>query len=227
MLFAFSGYRMWRVFAYPLGLICSLPPFIFAARGIARRTTHDLSGGGLLWFTDLAKPDLYAVLPFVAVSLTWCVFAYKSGRWLDGRYIGFWQKYVSMFYFGVSSFPLLMIALFVDAPAGIYCYWIPFSCFGLFCKLFLHNNAIKKRLNLPPPVFKPTEPTNPELNKFYHSLLRRYKRIHRKPIMGSPSKAARHLKPLKDIPAVTTKQLTNPDNAVVALLDKLKKRKRK
>merc|ERR1712228_479706 len=208
-----TGYRLYKLFLYPMGLICSLPPFIFAARAIARRSNHDLDEGGLLWFVNLAKPDMHTVLPFVAVGLTWCVFSYKAGRWLDGRYTGTYHKYVSFIYFGIACWPILMLALFVDAPAGIYCYWLPFSAFGFFCKLFLHNKAMRQRLNIPQPSVKPSEPSNNELKK--------YNRIHAKPLIA-PSKQTRHIKPIKEIPSLTVQQLTNPQNAMVSLVQKVR-----
>eukprot|EP01083_Nonionella_stella_P096355 270845_1 len=73
-----TGYRVYKMFLYPMGLVCSLPPFIFAARAIARRTNHDLNEGGLLWFVDLTHPDIHTVLPFLAVGMTWCVFSIKA-----------------------------------------------------------------------------------------------------------------------------------------------------
>ena len=218
-----TGYRLYKLFLYPLGLVCSLPPFIFAARAIARRSNHDLDEGGLLWFVNLAKPDMHTVLPFVAVAFTWCVFSFKAGRWLDGRYTGMYHKYVSFVYFFIACWPIMMLALFVDAPAGIFCYWLPFSFFGLFCKVFLHNKAIRQRLNIPQPTVRPSEPVNNELNKYYHRLLRKYKRIHAKPLIA-PSKQMKHIKPIKEIPAMTVKQLTNPQNAMVSLPQKVRRK---
>eukprot|EP01084_Bolivina_argentea_P188423 324374_1 len=216
-----TGYRLYKVFLYPAGLLLSLPPFIFAARAIARRQNHDLNEGGLLWFIDLTQPDIHTVLPFFAVGMTWCVFAFKAGRWLDGRYTGIYHKYISFCYFGISTIPLLMLALSVEAPAGIFCYWIPFSLFGLFCKLFLHNQKIRKKLNIPMPSIKPTEPIHKDLNKFYHQLLRKYKRIHTRPTL-SPTKERKYIKSLKELPSITSEQLTKPQNPIVVLTKKLK-----
>lgn len=176
-----TGYRLYKLLFYPFSLICSLPPFIFAARAIARRTNHDLDEGGLLWFTNLSAPDMYTILPFVGITFTWCVFSYGAGRWMDGRYTGQFHKYLSYIYFTMCTWPLLMIAVFVDLPAGIYCYWIPFSLFGLFCKITLRNNGFRKRLNIPQlnvNTIKINEPINDKLNKYYYQLLRDFKRMH-------------------------------------------------
>ena len=158
-------------YLYPISLVCSLPPFVFAARAIAR-ANHDLNEGGILWFMDLTQPDIYTILPFVGITLTWCVFAFRSGRWLDGRYTGQFHKYLSYGYFALSSWPLIMIALFVDLPTGIFMYWIPFSLFGLFCKITLRHRGFRKKLNLPVlslETVKIDEPLNNRLNKYYHS----------------------------------------------------------
>merc|ERR1712176_1621727 len=85
----------------------------------------------------------------------------------------------------------------------------------------MHSAAMRKRLNIPPPRARPSEPVNNELNKYYQSLLRKYKRIHAKPLIA-PSKQTRHIKPIKEIPSMTVKQLTNPQNAMVSLLKKVK-----
>ena len=76
--------------------------------------------GGLLWFTNLAVPDIYTVLPFVAITLTWSAFSIGHGRFLDGRYSGFYHKYISRFYFILSCLPLMSIAITVDISCGIF-----------------------------------------------------------------------------------------------------------
>ena len=176
-----TGYRLYKLLFYPLSLICSLPPFIFAARAIARRSNHDLNEGGILWFIDLTQSDIYSILPFVAITLTWCVFSYGGGRWLDGRYTGQFHKYLSYTYFTIATWPLLLIALLIDLPSGIFMYWIPFSIFGLFCKLTLRHNGFRKKLNIPQlnvNTIKINEPINDKLNKYYYQLLKDFKRMH-------------------------------------------------
>lgn len=175
-----TGYRIYKLFLYPFGLILTLPSFIFAARSIARRTNHDLNEGGLLWFIDLTQPDIYIILPFIATTMTYFVLIYKSGKWLDGRYSGQFHKYISFTYFMISSWPLLLISMTINLPTAIFCYWIPFSIFGLFSKLIIRSNYFKKKLNILPPLQgKLNEPENVLLNKYYHQLLKDFKRVHK------------------------------------------------
>ncbi|ETO30053.1 hypothetical protein RFI_07066 [Reticulomyxa filosa] len=204
-----SGFRIWKILGYPICLVGCLMPFIFASRQILRRPNHDLDQGGLLWFLDLSQPDMHTVLPFVAVSLSIMVVQYRGGRrlYIDEavkQQLPFPTLYqwLFRFYYLLQCYYVLNLPLMADMPAGIFCYWIPFSLIGLLSKGLLFNPKFRKLMGLQTQLARSSEPFDPKLNKYFHQLSRQFSRVHLKstPLPPKPKKQLKQLASPKNSP---------------------------
>eukprot|EP00494_Astrolonche_serrata_P002533 UN02539 len=69
-----------RFMYYPVVLLGTFLPFVFASRQIIFRHDYDLQQGGFAWFTNLGQPDDFCILPLTCLALTYMAIGLYAGR---------------------------------------------------------------------------------------------------------------------------------------------------
>lgn len=134
-----------RSFAMP---IMSFGTFIlmwFGLRYMGVYYPEDLATGGTLWFPDLTQRDPLMFLPIlssVSFLLMGEVGADQLGRPVR-EFSPFWAN--AWRFFRVST-----VVLFIDAPAAIFCYWIPNSFTSVAQSIALSQPSVRAAIGVIP-----------------------------------------------------------------------------
>jgi YidC/Oxa1 family membrane protein insertase len=126
-------YRKRRVnpLAGLLPVLVQLPVFITMYQVVRshEESFPTFANGGLLWFTDLTRPDPYFVLPVLSASLLIAV-GEVSARNVDPR-----QRRMMRF------LPVVFAAVIARFPAGLFVYWVTSNAVTLAQNLFIYRRT--------------------------------------------------------------------------------------
>jgi YidC/Oxa1 family membrane protein insertase len=129
---------------YPLMNVSLFVTYILSIRGLFENdTTGALATGGLYWFKDLIALDDTMILPFTAISATYLAIelSFRGGA---GPALGTFKD-------GLQCFVLLAAPITTSLPAGVFCYWIPSSLFGIAQNYVMKHPVGMKMLRIPIP----------------------------------------------------------------------------
>ncbi len=117
-----------------LPLLVQIPVFITMYQVVRshEESFPSFANGGLLWFTDLTRPDPYLVLPVLSASLL-IVAGEVSGKNVDPR-----QRRMMRF------LPLVFTALIARFPAGLFVYWVTSNAVTLAQNLLIYRRTLGK-----------------------------------------------------------------------------------
>lgn len=137
--------RMSEILLYPLVNFTVFVSFVYSVRDLVINGPVDLAldEGGMLWFTDLSEKDKTFALPLIALGLSYGAVEIAVAR-SQGKLITFFKDFI-------QSILLLSVPFVTTLPSGVFCYWIPSSCFGIAQSIALRNPAFQKLLKIPPP----------------------------------------------------------------------------
>jgi YidC/Oxa1 family membrane protein insertase len=105
------------------------------------------ANGGLLWFTDLTRPDPYIVLPVLSASML-VLAGEVSARNVDPR-----QRRMMRF------LPVVFTALIARFPAGLFVYWVTSNAVTLAQNLLVYRRTLGKSSAHSPDEMKEELPT--------------------------------------------------------------------
>ena len=137
--------RMSEILLYPLVNFAVFVSFVYSVRDlvISGPTDLGLDEGGLFWFKDLSDKDKSFSLPLVALGLSYGAVEIALAR-SQGKLVIFFKDFI-------QSILLLSVPFITTLPSGVFCYWIPSSCFGIAQSIALRNPTFQKLLKIPPP----------------------------------------------------------------------------
>ena len=130
---------------YPILNVSVFITFVISMRGMLNHdTTGALANGGMYWFRDLIAADDTMILPFTAISATYLAseLAFRGGA---GPRMIFFKD-------ALQCFVLLAAPITTTLPAGVFCYWIPSSLFGIAQNYLMKQPAIMRLLRIPVPT---------------------------------------------------------------------------
>jgi membrane protein insertase Oxa1/YidC/SpoIIIJ len=136
-----------QIFVYPFANMAIFMTFVYSLRQMIVDDGNMFIHGGMLWFPDLAARDATFALPLMAVSLTYLAteVSFSSAQ------PGVAPSSVSVFLKDtIQSFMVLSVPVVSVLPAGVFCYWIPSTLFGMLQTQLFRSNAGSKLLGLPP-----------------------------------------------------------------------------
>merc|ERR1719499_725176 len=136
-----------RFWYYPVALVGTFIPFVFAARQIIFRHDYDLQQGGLFWFENLNQPDPYCILPLTCIALTYTVLGLYAGRAYTHE--GKIRTMMFRVLFVIQTFEICLIPFVIDMPCGIMIYWGTSAIVGILHKLMIRNAWLCKIFGLP------------------------------------------------------------------------------
>merc|ERR1740123_2843274 len=136
-----------RFWYYPVTLIGTFIPFVFAARQIIFRHDYDLQQGGLFWFVNLNQPDQYCILPLTCIALTYTVLGLYAGRAYSHE--GKIRTFMFRILFVIQTFEICLIPFVVDMPCGIMIYWGTSALVGIMHKLMIRSEWICMIFGMP------------------------------------------------------------------------------
>jgi YidC/Oxa1 family membrane protein insertase len=132
-----------------LPLLVQIPVFITMYQVVRshEESFPSFANGGLLWFTDLTRPDPYLVLPVLSASLLIAA-GEVSGKNVDPR-----QRRMMRF------LPVAFTALIARFPAGLFVYWVTSNAVTLAQNLLVYRRTLSKSLAHSPDEKKEELPT--------------------------------------------------------------------
>lgn len=135
--------RLLEMIFYPLLNMSIFITFVFSVREMVQSSNiiEDIETGGLFWFQDLSERDKTFVLPLIATSLSYYAIEYATAT-QQGRII-------VMFKDVLQCIIILSLPVVTQLPGGVFCYWIPSSCFGLAQSMVLRSPYFQKLLRIP------------------------------------------------------------------------------
>jgi YidC/Oxa1 family membrane protein insertase len=129
-------YRKRRVnpLAGLLPVLVQLPVFITMYQVVRshEQSFPSFASGGLLWFTNLTRPDPYLVLPVLSASLLMAA-GEVSARNVDPR-----QRWM------MRLLPMVFTAVIARFPAGLFVYWVTSNAVTLAQNLFIYRRTLGK-----------------------------------------------------------------------------------
>lgn len=137
-----------EIVAYPFVNFTIFVTFIVSLRDmVTNADQYDMMEGGLFWFQNLSEEDKTFFLPISAVTCSYL-----------GLELGF-SATTGRFLLILKDFAqsLLMLALpsLCGLPAGVFCYWIPSSLFGILQTRALRDPRVLRMMKIPPPTVPP------------------------------------------------------------------------
>jgi YidC/Oxa1 family membrane protein insertase len=157
--------------------------YFLALRGMAAQV-ESFTYGGTLWFTNLALPDPFALLPIINAMGVFTSFKISQSKIVT---ISSGQQYLTWLMAGIS---LLSIPFTMYLPSAIFMYWIPSSLFAVCQNYYLSTDAAKKRHNIPAYTVKsPKEELEEKMKgNSFTNFLKRYFPQAEKLLNESPKK---------------------------------------
>jgi len=115
-----------------LPLLVQLPVFVTMYQVVRahEESFPTFASGGILWFTDLTRPDPYIVLPVLSASML-VLAGEVSARNVDPR-----QRRMMRF------LPVVFTALIARFPAGLFVYWVTSNAVTLTQNLFIYRRGL-------------------------------------------------------------------------------------
>jgi len=150
---------------------------------------HDVTAGGIAWFTDLAVPDPYYILPVTTSLGFWLAFELNA----DGtRNAAMPQMNIVM-----RCLAAAMIPITCNFPAALLVYWNVNNAFSLCQVALLKIPGLKDKLGILPPLPLPTATTAGGSVGITGSapIIKSEPTVDSPPITGSPAKAPTKQKP--------------------------------
>jgi YidC/Oxa1 family membrane protein insertase len=137
-----------EILFYPLVNLSVFVTFVYSVRDmvINGHSNLDLDEGGLLWFKDLSDKDRSYVLPLLAIAISYSGIEFSLG----GKVGKILLTLKDIF----QSLMLISMPFISSLPAGVFCYWIPSSAFGIAQSAALKNARFQKFFGIPP-MLKP------------------------------------------------------------------------
>ena len=127
-------YRKRRInpLAGSLPLLVQIPVFITMYQVVRshEESFPSFPNGGLLWFTDLTRPDPYLVLPVLSASLL-----IAAGE-VSGKNVDLRQRRMMRF------LPVAFTALIARFPAGLFVYWVTSKAVTLAQNLVIYRRTL-------------------------------------------------------------------------------------
>eukprot|EP00978_Attheya_sp_CCMP212_P008925 scaffold21053_cov42-Attheya_sp.AAC.3 len=141
-------YSLTRSFLYPVVSISTLMILGIGVRGMEGFYPDELASGGIFWFGDLTQPDPFRPWGLSLLSALTLTVTNETGVDLLGlpkkesstRSLWFWR----FFPFGISF-------LIMEAPAIVFCYWIPFGAMSLAQSIVLSKPSVVQHFGLRAP----------------------------------------------------------------------------
>lgn len=127
---------------YPLANMAAFITFVYSIRTMLdNNPTGPLSKGGMLWFRDLCVADDTMILPFAAITATYLTLelSFRGGA---GPMLLFFKD-------ALQCLVIICAPITVTLPAGVFCYWIPSSLFGMLQIYLLRKPSVMKLLKIP------------------------------------------------------------------------------
>lgn len=128
---------------YPLLNISIFATFVLSVRDMVQSSDiiEAIETGGLFWFQDLSERDKTFVLPLIATSLSYYAIEYATAT-AKGQM-------VVMFKDALQCVIILSLPVVTQLPGGVFCYWIPSSCFALTQSMVLRSPYFQKLMRIP------------------------------------------------------------------------------
>jgi len=141
-------YSLTRSFLYPVVSISTLMILAVGVRSMEGFYPDELASGGIFWFGDLTQPDPFRPWGLSLLSALTLTVTNETGVDLLGlpkkesstRSLWFWR----FFPFGISF-------LIMEAPAIVFCYWIPFGAMSLAQSIVLSKPSVVQYFGLRAP----------------------------------------------------------------------------
>jgi len=117
----------------------------FGLRYMGAYYPEDLAAGGTLWFPDLTERDPLMFLPILS-SVTFLLMGEVGADQLgrpSREFSPFWANFWRLF--RIST-----VYLFIDAPAAIFCYWIPNSSMSVLQSVVLSQPSVREAIGVIP-----------------------------------------------------------------------------
>jgi YidC/Oxa1 family membrane protein insertase len=135
--------RLAPVIAAPLLNMSLFVTFVWSVRDMVQNSssTGVLSTGGAWWFENLTVADSTMVLPVAAMSCSYLALelAFKNGA----------GPYLTLFKDVMQCVVVMALPVTCSLPAGVFCYWIPSSLFGILQSRMMKDPAVMKALGIP------------------------------------------------------------------------------
>lgn len=132
-----------EIFLYPILNITVFATFVFSVRDMVLHGAPSLGieSGGFAWFKDLTELDRTYALPITALGLSYTAIEIATGK-AQGRLSLIIKD-------TLQTVILLSLPMVTQLPAGVFCYWIPSSCFAIAQSIALKNPAFQRFFRLP------------------------------------------------------------------------------
>jgi YidC/Oxa1 family membrane protein insertase len=142
-----------EIFLYPMLNISVFVTFVYAVRDMVINGSLDLQldSGGAFWFTDLSEMDKTFILPLYATFLSYMAIDLGTAR-AQGKLMMFIRD-------ALQTIVMLSLPMVTQLPAGVFCYWIPSSCYGIAQSQMLKSPKFQKIFGIPPLPLPPAPKT--------------------------------------------------------------------
>jgi YidC/Oxa1 family membrane protein insertase len=151
--FVVHGVSIAELLMYPAINISIFVTFVYSVRDMVVNGSSEfgLESGGAFWFEDLSEKDSTYILSLTAPSLTYL--ALELGfKGAQGRVVLFLKD-------AIQCMIMLALPVTTQLPAGVFCYWIPSTAFGIVQSQLLKSRQFQKLFGIPspplPPIKKP------------------------------------------------------------------------
>ena len=146
---------MIRSFAMPVMSFGTFLLMWFGLRHMGVYYPQDLATGGTLWCRDLTQRDPFMFLPILS-AVTFVLMGEVGADQLGRPVREFSPVWANAWRF----FRLSTVYLFIDAPAAIFCYWIPNSSASVLQAIVLSQPSVRAAIGVIPakPKAKKGEP---------------------------------------------------------------------
>ncbi|XP_072957257.1 mitochondrial inner membrane protein OXA1-like [Typha angustifolia] len=144
------------------GIFIQGPIFIsfFLAISNMVEKVPSFKGGGALWFTDLTTPDSLYILPVLTSLIFLATVELNMQEGMEGNPMAKTMKNFS------RVLALLTIPFTANFPKAIFSYWITSNIFSLIYGFVVRRPPVRKFLNLPDIVPRPTPASEPSFSFF-------------------------------------------------------------
>jgi len=135
--------EMARRIAMPVASFGAFLVMWFGLRYMVVYYPHDLATGGVLWFPDLTQHDPIFYLPIV--STTMLLMMGEVGADQLGKPS---RELTPKVRYGFRFLRFLSLPILFDAPAAIFCYWIPSSSMSVVQAIILSHPGVKSAIGI-------------------------------------------------------------------------------
>ena len=136
------------LYSLPMGAI--FISFFAALRGIIAADVPSFISGGMLWFSNLAVPDPYYVLPLLSCLSLHILIRSGAATAEIGPASAMPAMQKVLFWSPVALFPFIM-----SQPACMFVFWITSNSFSLLLMYLFANPKMKKLFGIPQTIVHP------------------------------------------------------------------------